>query len=201
MAVMGVKDYFEKYRNACVSIRQRLGACGAEPLARSCPAMTDSPPRRRIPYGELIAFAALVVSAFGVWIAWKGSNNDQPTRVVEQHQPIPLALRSRIKDDGRSLEISPVEGGHALQSLTITAGVTKFELGSDGELNARDVENALAKSADDREGTQRLRVRTEARYVEAGADKTATGSYMLTYRWEEGGLLGGRSLRLVGLSR
>jgi hypothetical protein len=44
-------------------------------------------------------------------------------------------------------------------------------------------------------------VRIEARYVEAGADKTTTGSYMLAYRWEGGGLLGGRSLRLVGLSR
>ena len=36
-------------------------------------------------------------------------------------------------------------------------------------------------------------------YVEAGADKTATGSYVLSYRWEGGGLLGGRSLRLISL--
>ena len=47
----------------------------------------------------------------------------------------------------------------------------------------------------------RLNVRIAARYVEAGADKAATGSYTLTYRWEGGGLFGGKSLRLVGLSR
>ncbi|HKN41969.1 MAG TPA: hypothetical protein VJV87_03650, partial [Sphingomicrobium sp.] len=74
-------------------------------------------------------------------------------------------------------------------------------LGSDGALDAKAVENALGKSVENDEATHRLRVRIEARYVEAGADKTATGSYMLAYRWEGGGLLGGRSLRLVGLSR
>ena len=45
------------------------------------------------------------------------------------------------------------------------------------------------------------RVAIAARYVEAGADKSATGSYVISYRWEGGGLFGGRSLRLVGLSR
>jgi hypothetical protein len=41
----------------------------------------------------------------------------------------------------------------------------------------------------------------DARYVEAGTDKSASGSYVISYRWESGGLLGGRSLRLEGLSR
>ena len=51
------------------------------------------------------------------------------------------------------------------------------------------------------EGTHRVRVRVDARYVEAGADKSASGSYVISYRWEGGGLLGGRSLRLTGMSR
>jgi hypothetical protein len=44
-------------------------------------------------------------------------------------------------------------------------------------------------------------VRIDARYVEMGKDRRASGSYVLRYRWEGGGLLGGRSLRLTGLSR
>lgn len=163
--------------------------------------MTDSQPSRRIPYGELIALAALIVSAFGVWIAWRSSNKDEPTRVVEQRQPIALTLRGRAQDDGRSLEIQPVESNHALQSLTIVAGASKIELGSDGELEAKALENALGESAVKDEATHRVRVRVAARYVEAGADKTATGSYTLSYRWEGGGLLGGRSLRLVSFER
>ena len=104
-------------------------------------------------------------------------------------------------DEGRSLEIQPVESSHALQSLTIVAGASKIELGSDGELDAKALENALGESVAKDDATHRSRIRVEARYVEAGADKSATGSYTLGYRWESGGLLGGRSLRLVSFGR
>ena len=158
---------------------------------------------RWITLGEAIAIAALIVSAFGVWISWKSSSDDQaPTTVVERRQAIPLALRGEALRDGRSLEISPIEGSHALQSLIVTpAGSKPIDLGNDGELSARSLGNALGKNAAAGKGTHRIPVRIAARYVEAGADKSATGSYMIRYRWEGGGLFGGRSLRLVGLSR
>ena len=166
--------------------------------------MTESQAQRRrrwINLGELIAIAALLVSALGVWIAWQSSSNDQPTRVVEQHQPIPLTLRGKAQDDGRSLEISPVEQGHALESLTLTVkGAPPIQLGSDGTLRASDVESAL-KSRDEGKGTHSVAARIEARYVEMGKDRRGGGNYVLRYRWEGGGLLGGRSLRLVGLGR
>jgi hypothetical protein len=44
-------------------------------------------------------------------------------------------------------------------------------------------------------------VRIDARYVEAGADRRGGASYAQRYKWEGGGLFGGRSLRLVGLIR
>lgn len=160
---------------------------------------------RWVTLGEAIALAALIVSAAGVWLSWKGSNEDKsPTTVVERRQAIPLALKARAQSEGRSLEIIPVEDSHALQSLTLTLtpqGAKPIELGSDGQLSARDLENALGESAAEGKGTHRARVRIAARYVEAGADKSATGSYVISYRWESGGLFGGRSLRLVGLSR
>jgi hypothetical protein len=46
-----------------------------------------------------------------------------------------------------------------------------------------------------------VRVSIAARYVEMGQERRSTGSYALRYRWEGGGLFGGRSLRLTGLSR
>ena len=36
---------------------------------------------------------------------------------------------------------------------------------------------------------------------EAGKDRGASGNYTLRYMWKGGGLFGGRSLHLVGLSR
>ena len=172
--------------------------------------MNDTPgeARRRarlrwITLGEAIALAALIVSGVGVWLSWKGSSEDKgPTTIVEKRQSIPLALRGRAQADGRSLEITPVEDSHALQSLTVTAqGAKAIELGSDGELGARDLENALGKGAAKGEGTHRAPVQIVAKYVETGADKSATGSYVIRYRWEGAGLFGGRSLRLVGFSR
>ena len=158
---------------------------------------------RWVTLGEAIAIAALIVSAFGVWITWQSSGEDDaPTTVVEQRQAIPLALRGQAQRDGRILEISPLEDSHALQSVTVTpAGARPIEVGSDGELNARSLESALGKNAPDGKGTHRAQVRIAARYVEAGADKTATGSYVISYRWDGGGLFGGRSLRIIGLSR
>ena len=164
--------------------------------------MNESEKRRLINLGELIALAALVVSAIGVWIAWKSSGNDQPTKVVEQRQAIPLTLRAKADRDGRELEISPVEAGHALQSLTLRiSGATPIEIGSDGGLSAGDLESALKDRDKDVKGNRSIPVRIDARYVEMGKDRRASGSYVLRYRWEGGGLLGGRSLRLSGLSR
>jgi len=168
--------------------------------------MSETPEQRRrrlrwLTLGEIIAVIAVAISALGLWKSWK--SEDQPTTVVEQRQPIALALRGKAQDDGRKLEITPVEQSHALQSLTINlpGAASALNIGSDGELAARDVEEAVAKNADRDKGTHRLRVRIQADYVEAGAERQASHDYVLTYRWEGGGLLGGRSLRLVSLAR
>lgn len=164
---------------------------------------TQEPRRRWVSLGELIALAALIVSAVGVWIAWKSSSEDKTTRVVEQRQSIPLTLRGRREDDGARLEISPVESSHALQSLTVTLpNASPISVGSDGELQASDVQSALTgHDKDPRDRTLSVRVRIDARYVEMGKDRRASASYTLRYMWKGGGLFGGRSLHLVSLSR
>ena len=157
--------------------------------------------RRWITFGEIVAVAALLVSAFGVWIAWKSSSEDKPTRVVEQKQAIPLTLRGTAQHDGRELVIAPVEPAHALESLTLDIkGAYPIELGSDGVLAADYVEPKLDAKHKDKDARS-IPVQIEAQYVEMGKDRRASGSYVLRYRWEGGGLLGGRSLRLISLSR
>lgn len=168
--------------------------------------MNDKPPsprpRRGIGFGEIIGLSALVISGLGVWIAWQSANNAGPTRVVEQREAIALTLRARAENDGRKLTIEPVEPGHALQSLRLTIrGVKAISIGSDGALEARDIEDALEVAGGDRKGSHSQPVRIEARYVEAGTDRARTATYQLRYHWEGGGLFGGRSLRLDGLSR
>jgi hypothetical protein len=166
--------------------------------------MTDDKTRRRwINLGELIALLALGISAAGLWLTWKSSSEDKPTRVVEQRQAIPLTLRGKVEDDGRKLVISPVEPSHALQSMTmnVPSSGTLFEIGSDGELSARAFESALNTVGEREKQVYHMRVQISARYVEMGTDKKAGGSYVVSYKWEGGGLFGGRSLRLTGFSR
>ena len=168
--------------------------------------MSETPEQRRrrlrwLTLGEVIAVIAVAISALGLWKSWNG--DDRPTTVVEQRRPVALTLRGKAEDDGRRLEITPVEQSHALQSLTIKlpGAASPINLGSDGQLSASEIENAVSKGADHEKGTRRLRVRILADYVEAGAGRHATHDYVLTYRWEGGGLFGGRSLRLVSLAR
>lgn len=166
--------------------------------------MSDSETRRRlISLGEIIALAALAVSAFGVWIAWKSSTADKTTRVVEQRQAIPLTLRGTPNGGGSTLTISPVDPNHGLESLTVTIkGAAPIEIGSDGGLSASDVQSALKdRPKEDKDRAYSVPVRIDAHYVEMGKDKRGGGTYVLRYRWEGGGLFGSRSLRLVGLSR
>ena len=169
--------------------------------------MSESPEararRRLINLGELIALAALIVSALGVWIAWKNSSEDKPTRVVEQRSAVPLALRGTVDSDGRTLTIMPADPSHALQSLKITIkGASPIDVGSDGRISASDVESALkGREKEAKDVSHSLPVRIEAHYVEAGADRRGGGAYVIRYKWEGGGLFGGRSLRLMGLSR
>ena len=167
--------------------------------------MSDEQTRRRwINLGELIALAALIVSAAGVWIAWKSSKKeDKPTRVVEQRSSVPLALRGTVDSEGRTLTIMPADPSHGLESATITIkGASPIDVGSDGRVSASDIEGALkGHEKEPKDVTLRLPIRIDARYVEAGTDKHGGGGYVLRYKWQGGGLFGGRSLRLLGISR
>lgn len=160
--------------------------------------------RRLINLGELIALAALIVSAIGVWVSWRSaSSHEQPTRIVEQRPSIPLTLRAKAEDDGQKLDISPVEPTHALESLTVSVpGAAAIQIGSDGELDSSDLESQLkGHDKEPKDKTLSIRVYIDAHYVEAGKDRRGGGSYVLRYKWVGGGLFGGRSLKLVSLSR
>jgi hypothetical protein len=169
--------------------------------------MSESPEararRRWINLGELIALAALIVSALGVWIAWKNSNQDKTTRIVEQHHPVPLSLRATVDQDGRTLTLVPADPSHALESATLTIkGASPIDVGSDGRLSASDVESALrSRDKQDKDVAYTVPVRIAAHYVENGVDRRGGGAYVLRYKWEGGGLFGGRSIRLLGLSK
>ena len=173
--------------------------------------MTESESERKrrarlrwVTLGEAVAIAALIISGLGLWLTWKQEQEPStPAKVIEERKPIALKLRGRVEDEGKRVVISPIEDSHALDSLkvAIKGADSPISVGSDGVLNASDVESAVGKPKDGAEGVQRASATIDTRYVEAGQDRRSTGTYVISYRWEGGGLFGGRSLRLTGFSR
>ena len=162
------------------------------------------PPPPPIALGEAIGIAALVISALGLWNSWRNSE-DKPAAVVVDRapSPIPLVLRGTIDDDGKVIRLAPLEDSHALDTLTLTAaapakGTASF--GSEPMLSASMVETWLPADGK-REGSGTLTVNAVVAYVEAGETRTATQRYRIAYRWKDGGLFGGKSVRLTGFSR
>ncbi|HTG64565.1 MAG TPA: hypothetical protein VL917_07890, partial [Sphingomicrobium sp.] len=82
---------------------------------------TNSEARRRwITFGEIIAVAALAVSALGLWNSWRSDDADKPLTPVETKSAIPIAFRGSVEADGKAMIIAPVEQGHSLESLTLS---------------------------------------------------------------------------------
>ena len=114
--------------------------------------------RRRIALGEAIGIAALVISALGLWNSWR-NGDDKPAVVVDRApKPIPLVLRGTVADDGKAIRLAPLEAGHALDSLTLTArapakGTATF--GSEPMLSAAMVETLAARRRQARGQRQR----------------------------------------------
>ena len=163
------------------------------------PQSTDSNRRRWINLGEGVAVIGLIISGLALWNSW--SKDDRPKVVVEHARAIPLALRGKLEDDGKRLAIAPVEPGHALETLTLTApGKPALDLGGEPRLSASAFEGLL-NPARKKEGTGSLRVNFAARYIEGGIERRGGGAYWIAYRWTDGGLFGGHSLRLTGMTR
>lgn len=168
-------------------------------MAEPTPAQTR---RRWINIGEVVAVAGLLISGLALWNSW-GRNDGKPAVVVEGEKPIPLALRGTVEDEGKAMRLAPVEAGHALDEVRLTAAAPasgSASFGSEPVLSAAAIEEWLPKDAK-REGVGTLIVTVAARYIEQGEVRTANQRYRVNYGWKEGGLLSGRSLRLTGFSR
>ena len=171
--------------------------------------MSETPEQRRkrlrwLTLAELLAVIAVAISALGLWKSWH-EERETPLAATPTQATVPLTLRGTARKDGRSLLVEPVEASHSLDGAAVSLGSTKVELAGDAQLSAGDFERAVekfdaAKGEKPGDGLHRLPLRIDARYVEAGQTRRSVANYALVYRWEEGGLFGGRSLRLVGLS-
>lgn len=167
------------------------------------PQRPESPKRRFINIGEIVAVGGLAISGLALWNSWRTGDKEIAEIVGEKAPKVPLALRGTVEDKGKSLRLAPAEDEHSLEELTITAmapakGSAPF--GSDPMLSAALIESWLPEDFA-KEGVGTLTVSIQARYIEHGESRTAKQRYRVNYGWVDGGLFSGKSLRITGIAR
>ena len=167
------------------------------------PQRPESPKRRFINIGEIVAVGGLAISGLALWNSWRSGDKEIAEIVGEEAPQVPLALRGTVEDKGKLLRLAPTEENHALEELTITAmapakGSAPF--GSDPVLSAALIESWLPDNVA-KEGVGTLTVSVQARYIEHGESRMAKQRYRLNYGWVDGGMFSGKSVRMTGIAR
>lgn len=176
--------------------------------------------RRLISLGELVAVLAVVISALGLFNSWSERRDKDRDRIASERKAevaerraaaaSVLLLTAEASADGARLDLSPARDGqivqgqtlHFAKALTIPAIETSGDARIDADWFAGPLKKArrAAKRPDETTGDERLPVLIETVYVENGEARQDRALYDIGYAVTGGGLLGGRDVRLRGVS-
>ncbi|MBV9842215.1 MAG: hypothetical protein JOY99_11930 [Sphingomonadaceae bacterium] len=182
--------------------------------------MTETPQERQeaaairkrwINLGELLAIAAVIISALTLWNSYKERSNAESDRSVEARKADTrahrLVLKASVAANGARVDLAPSDADQVLQGQTLlfpssltlspieTTGDARIEAGwfADAVKKARD------KDATKAVGDLRLPVAITTRYLAGDATLSDTAIYEIGYTLE-GHFLGGTAVKLKGLS-
>ena len=168
--------------------------------------------RRWITLGEVLGVAAVTISALTLWNAY----SDRTHKEAESAQAAAkqaartqtLLLKATPVDDGRQLDLAPLDTAQTIQGMTIAfpaaLGTTPAETTGDARIEARWFDDGLRKARklkgrpDTSQGDERVPVAITTHYLADGALRTDVALYDLGYVLE--GRLLGSAVRLRGLS-
>jgi hypothetical protein len=171
--------------------------------------------RRWITLGEVLAVLAVGISGLTLWNSYTERSSTEAERVAEKQaekaKAQTLVLKAAAARNGKGLSLSALDPGQALQSQTIAfpkaLGGRSIDTVIDPRIEAGWAERA-AKQAREAEkqggkspGDRRIPVAITSRFVSGGETYADTAIYDIGYKLEDGGLLGGSELTLLGLSR
>ena len=167
---------------------------------------------RWVTLGEAIAVAAVMISALTLYLGWQDRRQDRADKAAEAARttaPEPFALRATMAREGASLAIAAVADTQVIQTQTIRFPpalqlqpvVTNGDPRIEASWFASSLKAARRKRdlPGDTRGDARLPVMIETDYLARDRVSTARAYYDVGYVLE-GRLLGGRTLRLRGLS-
>lgn len=170
--------------------------------------------RRWLTLAEILAVVAVLISAATLWNSYRQRTSEEADKAAAKaaadNAAQTLLLRGTPDRQGRHLALAPADQSQTIQTQRITfpapLGVAPVETVSEPRIEAGWFERALLRalesgSGNDRRGDARLPVLVTTEFVAGGAVRRDEALYDIGYRVEGGGLIGGRELRLHGLSR
>lgn len=170
--------------------------------------------RRWINVGELLAVAAVLISALTFWNSWRERTHAEAKDAREEQRQdaaaAAIVLGATADAKGRLLTIAPLHAEQRIQEQTIVfppaLGIAPVETTGDARIEAEWFEKALKRARHDAGATAetvgdlRLPVLVTTRYLADDAQRTARACYDIGYRIPRGGLFGGSDVRMTGLS-
>lgn len=171
--------------------------------------------RRWLTLAEILAVVAVLISAATLWNSYRQRTGEEADKAAAKQAAAAasrtLLLRGSPNHGGRRLTLGAVDEAQAIQTQRITfptaLAVSPVETVSDPRIEAGWFERSLLRVIEsgtgdgDRRGDARLPVMVTTEFIGGGAVQRDVALYDIGYRIEGGGLLGGRELRLNGLSR
>jgi hypothetical protein len=169
--------------------------------------------RRWLTLGEVVAIAAVLISALTFWNSWRERANTEAEKAAEsvqsQRKAATLLLNATPDKNGRRLSLMPRSDSQAIQNQIVyfpsMLKVEAAQTSGDARIERDWFGDALVDARKDAEikdgvGDSRLPVLIETRYLTDGDPHVDRTIYEVGYATEHG-LFGGTSIVLRGLSR
>lgn len=177
--------------------------------------------RRWITLGEVLAVAAVAISALTFWNSYSERTAAEAERAADDAEQAAakakqaalsqrITLRARPADGGKSLALAPLEASQAIQNIAIAfpsaLEADPVDAVIEPRIEARWLEDAARAARkgegkpEGRSGDLRLPVAITTRFVSNGETYTETTLYDVGYRTDSS-LLGGTEVELRGLSQ
>lgn len=185
-----------------MSEQDKIEVAATEAVAKAEAAATR---RRWINLGEFVAVAGLIIAAVGLWLTYHDRQADEADKQAEKKAEASARSLYIIKTSlrGNDVVIEP-DDRHALGDISVTFPTA---LGVSPQTSPTQTipegwfKSALLKAtdggADSQEG--KLPVLLTVNYMDDDQQRSVTGIYDIVWRTKGGGLIGGRSLKVVGM--
>lgn len=169
--------------------------------------------RRWITLGEMLAVAAVIISALTLYLNWTERSDSQAQKAAESThaatRAATLTLGAQAAAKGARLDLKPVADDQQVLGQTIRFpagfGIDPVETTGEARIEAGWFEDSLKKARnkaglpDDSRGDERLPVVITTRFLADGEERQDVALYDIGYTIK-GKLLGGHALDLRGLS-